>query len=67
MADSRTRVLGTLLAHYVLPALAALGWQYPLATAMVLVIVWDTGRRTAGSWPTALALVALVAVVGTLY
>jgi hypothetical protein len=67
MADSRIRVLGALLFQYILPTLAALGWQYPLAAGLIVVIVWDTGRRAAGAWPTALALVMLVAVVGTLY
>jgi hypothetical protein len=67
MADSRIRVLGTLLAQYILPTIAALGWEYPLATTLLLVIVWDTGRKAAGAWPTVLALAVLIALLATLY
>jgi uncharacterized membrane protein YqjE len=67
MADSRIRLLGTLLVQYVLPLLVAVGWQYPIATALIVIILWDAGRKASGSWLTVLALVGLIAVVGTLY
>ena len=67
MADSRIRVLGATLAHYLLPLLTALGWQYPTLTWLMFVILWDARRPGTGAWPTVLALLGLIAVVGTLY
>ena len=67
MADSRIRLLGAVLVQNVLPLLTVLGWQYPIATALIVIILWDAGRRASGSWLTVLSLVGLMAVVGTLY